>query len=58
VCPTCQQDRPDFADGLDRCERCGAVRLSAMLGEVVCRACGMVQSEVAPESEEPNLTGA
>ncbi|HUL85549.1 MAG TPA: hypothetical protein VLX89_08565 [Actinomycetota bacterium] len=39
VCPECQQ-RPDWADGLDRCARCGATRLSVQLGEVVCRACG------------------
>jgi DNA-directed RNA polymerase subunit RPC12/RpoP len=39
VCPDCQQ-RPDWADGLDRCARCGATRLSVQLGEVVCRACG------------------
>ena len=46
ICPSCQQERPDWADGLDRCRRCGATRLSAMLGEVVCRACGHVQSTV------------
>ena len=43
ICPQCQVDRPDWAAGLDRCERCGATRLSAMLGEIVCRACGEVQ---------------
>lgn len=51
VCPVCQEERPDWAAKLDRCRRCGVTRLSAMLGEVVCRACGHVQSE-----EEPNLT--
>jgi uncharacterized Zn finger protein (UPF0148 family) len=27
---------------LDRCERCGSIRLSMTLGEVVCRQCGLV----------------
>jgi len=40
ICPECRRDRPDWADGLDRCGACGGTRLSAMLGEVVCRACG------------------
>ena len=40
VCPECQRDVPGWADGLDRCAVCGGTRLSAMLGEVVCRACG------------------
>ncbi len=49
VCPACQAERPDWSDRLDRCRRCGATRLSVMLGEVVCRACGEV-------GEEPELT--
>jgi predicted amidophosphoribosyltransferase len=53
VCPRCQEQRDDWAAGLDRCERCGATRLSAMLGEVVCRACGAVQARAA----EANPTG-
>jgi hypothetical protein len=40
ICPTCQRERPDWADSLDRCDACGGKRLTAMLGEVVCRACG------------------
>ena len=44
VCPLCQAERTDWAAGLDLCERCGSTRLSAMLGEVVCRACGAVQA--------------
>ena len=40
VCPECQRDVPDWAERLDRCEECGSTRLSAMLGQVVCRACG------------------
>ena len=43
ICPTCQSDRPDWAASLDTCQQCGAIRLSAMLGEAVCRACGHVQ---------------
>ena len=43
ICPACQADRPDWASSLDRCEACGGTRLSAMLGEVVCRACGHSQ---------------
>jgi predicted amidophosphoribosyltransferase len=39
ICPQCQQDVPNWADGLDRCSACGATRLSVTLGEVVCRAC-------------------
>lgn len=46
ICPTCQAERPDWAESLDRCERCGGTRLGVMLGEVVCRACG----HVAPSS--------
>ncbi|MFL5798475.1 MAG: hypothetical protein ACJ77A_11155 [Actinomycetota bacterium] len=57
VCPACQQDRADWDAGLDRCVRCGSTRLSVMLGEVVCRACGEVQAADA-DAEEPNLTGA
>jgi hypothetical protein len=45
VCPRCQEDRPDWAVQLDRCEACGQTRLSAMLGHVVCRACGHVRGE-------------
>jgi predicted amidophosphoribosyltransferase len=40
VCPICQSERPDWAEGLDRCAACGGTRLSVQLGEVVCRACG------------------
>jgi len=43
ICPRCQSDRTDWSSSLDRCQECGAIRLSAMLGEVVCRACGHVQ---------------
>ena len=53
VCPTCQEERPGFAGELDRCERCGAVRLSVMLGEVVCRACGAIQGDGGGSDEVP-----
>lgn len=46
VCPACQQDRPDWADELDHCPRCGATRLSVMLGEVICRGCGHASAAV------------
>jgi transcription initiation factor TFIIIB Brf1 subunit/transcription initiation factor TFIIB len=36
---------------LDRCERCGSTRLSVMLGEVVCRQCGLVAGTL--ETQEP-----
>ena len=45
VCPSCHEERPDWAVQLDRCENCGATRLTAMLGQVVCRACGHVRGE-------------
>ena len=40
ICPACQRDEPGWPERLDRCERCGGTRLSAMLGQIVCRACG------------------
>jgi transcription initiation factor TFIIIB Brf1 subunit/transcription initiation factor TFIIB len=36
---------------LERCERCGSTRLSAMLGEVVCRQCGLVAGTL--HADEP-----
>lgn len=54
VCPTCQEQRPDWAVQLDRCEACGATRLSVTLGEVVCRECGHIRGR----SAEPWMTGA
>ena len=49
VCPDCQA-APGLADELDRCRRCGSVRLVRRLGEVECRACGLVMlpGEAAP----------
>jgi hypothetical protein len=43
ICPRCQEERPDWVVQLDRCERCGATRLSVVLGEIVCRECGHVR---------------
>jgi hypothetical protein len=42
VCPRCQAERPDWAQELDRCVRCGSTRLSVTLGELTCRECGRV----------------
>ena len=39
---TAEAERRDWDVGLDRCDRCASTRLSLMLGEVVCRACGLV----------------
>jgi len=52
VCPACQVTTPDWTSRLDRCERCGQTRLSLMLGEVVCRACGHVQGTDAEADTE------
>jgi hypothetical protein len=40
ICPECQRDREDWAAGLDRCAACASTRLTVVLSEVVCRACG------------------
>ena len=40
ICPECQREQADWATGLDRCEACDGTRLGAMLGQIVCRACG------------------
>jgi hypothetical protein len=50
VCPSCQVERADWSANLDRCEQCGGTRLSAMLGEIVCRGCGHVQAGEADPS--------
>lgn len=56
VCPACQAERPDWADGLDRCERCGSTRLSLLLGEVTCRECGYL-AEAPGEGRDPGPQG-
>jgi hypothetical protein len=58
VCPVCQQDRPDWDAGLDRCAKCGSTRLSAMLGEVVCRACGTVQADETDAVDDADPSNA
>ncbi|HVF52778.1 MAG TPA: hypothetical protein VNC78_04135 [Actinomycetota bacterium] len=42
ICPECQSAEPAWADAFDRCPRCGGTRLSKMLGDTICRACGPV----------------
>jgi DNA-directed RNA polymerase subunit RPC12/RpoP len=46
VCPDCQRSH-DWEADLDRCTRCGSVRLVKTLGETRCKACG---DAVAAES--------
>jgi uncharacterized Zn finger protein (UPF0148 family) len=53
VCPVCQRDRQDWAARLDRCQRCGSPRLSLMLGEVTCRACGFLAGSEPSASPDP-----
>ena len=55
VGPACQGEHPEWAAGLDRCERCDSTRLGVTLGEVVCRACGHVGS--SDSSSGGPLTG-
>jgi hypothetical protein len=43
ICPECQRDVADWAEGLDRCAACGGTRLSVQLGDVVCRSCGHME---------------
>jgi cytochrome c551/c552 len=45
VCPDCQA--PGWTDALDRCASCGSTALVKRLGEVGCRGCGAVDSDVA-----------
>jgi hypothetical protein len=52
ICPTCQGIH-DWKSDLDRCGRCGSVRLVRRLGEAECRDCGFV---VTPE--DPAVSGA
>ena len=58
VCPACQVKDPSWTSRVDRCERCGGTRLSAMLGEVVCRACGEVRDASPARGMDPDETGA
>ena len=54
VCPGCQAERPDWMDEVDRCEGCRSSRLSATLGEVVCRACGHIQETAGAAGRIPD----
>jgi len=56
ICPACQDVRPDWTRMVDRCKACDGTRLSAVLGRVVCRACGHVQR--VEEEEETAGPGA
>ena len=49
ICPSCLESA-DWVGDLDRCARCGSVRLVRRLGEVECRDCGDVseQANAAP----------
>jgi len=57
ICPVCQVERPGWIDRLDRCEQCGSTRLSATLGEVICRQCGFVAGS-ATGTPPTSSTGA
>lgn len=48
LCPDCQEGHPHLVETLDRCRRCGSTRMSVMLGDVVCRACGEDNSAPRP----------
>ncbi|HEY1917071.1 MAG TPA: hypothetical protein VGH27_15985 [Streptosporangiaceae bacterium] len=47
ICPDCQSGR-DWSADLDRCARCGTVRLVRRLGEAECKDCGHIQDPAAP----------
>jgi Zn finger protein HypA/HybF involved in hydrogenase expression len=40
VCPSCQQQHPEWTHEAMACRRCGSTRLQIQLGMIVCRACG------------------
>jgi len=55
VCPGCQASA-DWSADLDKCRRCGGVRLVRRLGEVECRDCGTVAAPAdatAPAGASP-----
>lgn len=56
VCPDCQQGS-GWAEGLDRCARCGSIRLVKALGAVNCRSCGLESWPDAP-LDEPSAIAA
>ena len=52
ICPDCQRS-PDL--DLDTCAGCASTALIRRLGEVECRACGMVRLAQAPAAGRPDL---
>jgi hypothetical protein len=50
ICPDCQVTA-DWKSELDRCQRCGSVRLVRRLGEAECRECGFVVPPDEPGHE-------
>lgn len=57
ICPDCQQ-RHDWTTQLDHCQSCGSTFLVCRLGEVECRACGVVRPAGRPAVGEPATVGA
>ncbi|GIH29613.1 hypothetical protein Aph01nite_79230 [Acrocarpospora phusangensis] len=53
VCPDCQR-APDLE--LDTCPSCASTALICRLGEVECRACGLVRLAQAPSPGAPDLS--
>jgi hypothetical protein len=51
VCPDCQVVH-DWTAELDRCRSCGGTHLVRRLGEVECRACGLVRA-AGEQREDP-----
>src|SRR5947209_17254781 len=58
ICPACQEADPSWVERVDRCERCCGTRLTAMLGEVVCRACGHLRLASTDTQSEQAKSGA
>jgi hypothetical protein len=46
ICPQCQRTA-DWTDDLDRCPSCAATALARVLGDTVCRACGVTVGAAA-----------
>jgi ribosomal protein S27E len=51
LCPDCQREDPTWVESVSKCPKCGSIRLSMMLGDVVCRECGTTFAAEAPDSE-------
>jgi ribosomal protein L37AE/L43A len=49
VCPDCQQVH-DWTADMQSCPACGSVRLSRVLGQTRCSACGHAWDDGAPET--------